>query len=92
MAMAGDFSVTEASLRLPGAVALCEESVAQLLETVAEDIEVKRVAQPRAEQALRFALGRWLAGEFDDVSAQDGHYLRGADARLMAAQRAGTTG
>ncbi len=89
LATAGDFSVTEASLRLPGAVAVCEESVAQLIETVVDGVVIERVPQPGAEQALQFALRRWMAGELDDVAALDGHYLRGADARLMAQQRAG---
>jgi len=44
-----------------------------------------RTAAPTAYDALRFALPRYLAGEFADVAALDGYYLRGADAKTQAA-------
>lgn len=76
---AGEFTVTENSLQLPERVAVCEESVAQLLESLAEESCPVRVAAPGAGQALEFALKRWLAGESDDATALDGHYLRGTE-------------
>lgn len=76
---AGEFRVAENSLRLPERVAVCEESVAQLLGVVAEESCPVRVAAPGAIQALEFALPRWLAGESDDAAALDGHYLRGTE-------------
>lgn len=78
---AGEFQ----SLRVPGAVAFCEKGVAHLLDTVATDAELVRTAAPTAYDALRFALPRYLAGEFADVAALDGYYLRGADAKTQAA-------
>ncbi len=76
---AGEFSSTGDSLQMPEPVAVCEESVAQLLETVAEEVRIVRVVAPGAAQALEYALDRWLEGRFDDASALDGHYLRGSD-------------
>ena len=91
---AGEFSVSEDGLRLPGRVAVCEESVAQLLETVAEEVRVVRVADPGsavgAAQALETVLQRWLAGEADDAAALDGHYLRGSE--MVAGAQAGQAG
>ena len=68
----------------PGRVAVCEESVAQLLEELCGEPELVRVAAPTAVDALRFSLGRWRAGEFADVATLDGFYLRGADAKVAA--------
>ena len=68
---------------LPLPVAVCEEAVAQLVETLLE-AEPVRVASPTAGDALRFSLGRWTAGEFADVATLDGYYLRGADAKVSA--------
>jgi tRNA threonylcarbamoyladenosine biosynthesis protein TsaB len=71
---------------LPGPVAVCEESVAQALEELQGEPEIVRVPGLGAAEALRFGLRAWLAGEFADVSALDGYYLRGADAKV-AGQR-----
>jgi len=71
---------------LPGPVAVCEESVAQALEELQGEPEIVRVPALGAAEALRFGLRTWLAGEFADVSALDGYYLRGADAKV-AGQR-----
>ena len=87
---AGEFRVAENALQLPERVAVCEESVAQLLETLAEESRVVRVAAPGAAQALEFAKQRWLAGEWDDASMLDGHYLRGTERGTES--RAGTAG
>ena len=78
---AGEFA---AQGQLPGIVAFCEEGVAHLLETVATDVELKRSRAPRAFDAIQFAIGRWHAQQFADVAALDGHYLRGADAKVSA--------
>ena len=83
---AGEFSVGEDGLRMPERVAVCEESVAQLLETVADESRVVRMKAPGAAQALEAALDRWLAGEADDAAALDGHYLRGEE---VASRQAG---
>jgi tRNA threonylcarbamoyladenosine biosynthesis protein TsaB len=80
---AGEFSA-DGGLRVPGAVAFCEEAVAQLLDTVA-DLELARTRPPTSLDAIGFSLPRWMAGDFDDVAALDGHYLRGADAKTQAA-------
>lgn len=76
---AGEFTVAEDGLQMPETVAVCEESVAQLLETVAEEVHLVRVTSPGAAQALEAALERWLAGESDDAATLDGHYLRGSE-------------
>jgi tRNA threonylcarbamoyladenosine biosynthesis protein TsaB len=69
---------------LPGPVAVCEEAVAQFVENLAGEPELVRVAAPNAAAALRFSVGRWLAGDFVDVALLDGYYLRGADAKISA--------
>ena len=77
---AGEFQ----GMQVPGAVAFCEEGVAQLLETVAE-ADLVRTAAPTAADALRLGLGRWEKKEFADVAELDGYYLRGADAKTQVA-------
>ena len=71
---------------LTGAVGVCEESVAQALEELRGEPELVRVASPTAADALRFRLGKWLAGDFADVETLDGYYLRGADAKMAGAR------
>jgi tRNA threonylcarbamoyladenosine biosynthesis protein TsaB len=71
---------------LKGRVAVCEETVAQLLEELFGEPELIRVEAPSAAAALRYSLGKWRAGEFADVASLDGYYLRGADARVSARQ------
>ncbi len=67
---------------LPGPVGVCEEAVAQTLEELVGEPAIVRVNAPSAGDVLRFGLSDWLAGEFADVAALDGYYLRGADAKL----------
>lgn len=77
---AGEFTTGAQGLPIPQRVAVCEESVAQLLEMLAEELEVFRMAAPGAAQALDAVLERWLRGEAEDAAALDGHYLRGTEA------------
>jgi tRNA threonylcarbamoyladenosine biosynthesis protein TsaB len=67
---------------LSGRVAVCEETVAQLLEELCGEPEIVRVAAPSASDALRFSLAKWRTGELVDVATLDGYYLRGADAKV----------
>lgn len=69
---------------LTGRVAVCEETVAQLLEELYGEPELVRVQPPSAAAALRFSLSKWRAGELADVASLDGYYLRGADAKVSA--------
>ena len=69
---------------LKGRVAVCEETVAQLLEELCGEPNLIRVETPTAAVALRYSLGKWRAGEFADVASLDGYYLRGADAKVSA--------
>ena len=69
---------------LKGRVAVCEETVAQLLEELYGEPEIVRVSPPGAKAALRFGLGKLKAGDLADVAALDGYYLRGADAKVPA--------
>jgi len=43
-----------------------------------------RLQAPTAEDAIRFSLRKWRAGELADVAALDGYYLRGVDAKVSA--------
>jgi tRNA threonylcarbamoyladenosine biosynthesis protein TsaB len=74
---------------LSGRVAVCEESVAQMIEELQGEPELVRVAAPTAADALRFSAARWQAGETADVATLDGHYLRGADAKIAEPKPAG---
>ena len=69
---------------LKGRVAVCEETVAQLLEELYGEPDLIRVEVPTATAALRYSLSKWRAGEFAEVASLDGYYLRGADAKVSA--------
>ena len=69
---------------LKGRVAVCEETVAQLLEELYGEPDLIRVGAPSAAAALRYSLNKWRAGEFADIASLDGYYLRGADAKVSA--------
>ena len=66
---------------LAGRVAVCEETVAQILEELQGAPEVIRHAPPTAADALAFSAGKWQARDYADIATLDGHYLRGADAK-----------
>lgn len=72
---------------LTGRVAVCEESVAQLLEELQGAPEILRSPQPLAADALSFSYPLWCAQEYADLATLDGHYLRGADAKPSAKAR-----
>ena len=74
---------------LSGRVAVCEESVAQMIEELQGEPELIRISAPTAADALRFSTARWRAGETADVASFDGHYLRGADAKIAEPKPAG---
>lgn len=63
-----------------GAVAVCEEKVAEDLVA----LNPKLVAEPVAGDALPFALERAAAGTFDDGALLDANYLRRTDAEIFA--------
>lgn len=74
---------------LAGRVAVCEETVAQLLEELYGEPEIVRLEAPSAAAALRFSLEKWRAGDVADVASLDGYYLRGADAKVSTGARLG---
>jgi hypothetical protein len=47
------------------------------------------VQSPDAAEALRFALGRFLASKFDDVETLQANYLRRSDAEVFRLARTG---
>ena len=47
------------------------------------------VQPPDAAEALRFSLGRFHAGDFDDLETLDANYLRRSDAEVLRAARVG---
>jgi tRNA threonylcarbamoyladenosine biosynthesis protein TsaB len=47
------------------------------------------VHPPDAAEALRFSLGRFRAGDFDDLETLDANYLRRSDAEVLRAARVG---
>ena len=64
--------------RLSVTLAVCEEVAAR---TFPDAIVVQ---PPTAADALRFALPRFAAKDFDDVAIVDGNYVRRSDAELFA--------
>jgi len=71
---------------LTGRVAVCEETVAQLLEELYGEPELIRVQPPSAYDALAFSAAKWRAGVLADLATLDGYYLRGADAKVAASR------
>ena len=70
----------EIRTRLEGPLAVCEESALQAFP------DAILVQPPTAADALRFALPRLAANDFDDVAAVDGNYVRRSDAELFRQQ------
>ena len=67
----------------PGAVAVCEEIARRVIPGAV------LVEPPTAADALKFAAPQLLSGDFVDVAALDGNYVRRSDAELFtkAAER-----
>lgn len=61
-------------------VVVCEAKVAEALA----DLQPRVVEEPRAEDALAFAVERAAAGRFDDAALLDANYLRRTDAEIFA--------
>jgi tRNA threonylcarbamoyladenosine biosynthesis protein TsaB len=87
---------TVAAAKQPGAgVLVCDESVAGDASAASSACAALAVCGPvyvqpaDAAEALRFALGRFRAGKFDDVETLQANYLRRSDAEVFRAARAG---
>ncbi len=68
----------DVSWSLPGGLAICEESTLRVFP------EAALIDAPTAEDAIRFAAPRLLAGDFADVATLDGNYVRRSDAEIFA--------
>jgi len=64
--------------RFFGSFAVCEESAAAAFP------DAILVQPPTAADALRYALPRIVAKDFDDLATADGNYVRRSDAELFA--------
>jgi tRNA threonylcarbamoyladenosine biosynthesis protein TsaB len=88
---------TVALAKQPGAgVLVCDESVAGDASASASSACAALaicgpvyVQPPDAAEALRFALGRFRAGKFDDVETLQANYLRRSDAEVFRSAKAG---
>jgi tRNA threonylcarbamoyladenosine biosynthesis protein TsaB len=85
---------TVAVARQPGAgVLICDESRADDVSASACSALAMcgpvYVQPPDAAEALRFSLGRYRAGDFDDLETLDANYLRRSDAEVLRAARVG---
>jgi tRNA threonylcarbamoyladenosine biosynthesis protein TsaB len=88
---------TVAAAKQPGAgVLVCDESVAGDAPASATSACAALaicgpvyVQPPDAAEALRFALGRFRAGKFDDPETLHANYLRRSDAEVLRSARAG---
>ncbi|MBV8438222.1 MAG: tRNA (adenosine(37)-N6)-threonylcarbamoyltransferase complex dimerization subunit type 1 TsaB [Silvibacterium sp.] len=81
------FEVEEALLtpeeiraRISGTLAVCEENASQAFPNAL------LIQPPTAADALRYAVPRLSAKDFDDVATIDGNYVRRSDAELFAQQ------
>jgi tRNA threonylcarbamoyladenosine biosynthesis protein TsaB len=85
---------TVAAAKQPGAgVVVCEENVDASAAATGACIALAvcgpvYVQAPDAAEALRFALGRFRSGSFEDAETLDANYLRRSDAELFRAARA----
>jgi tRNA threonylcarbamoyladenosine biosynthesis protein TsaB len=90
--LSGDETVTTATQ--PGAgVLVCDESHAgdDAATSACNALAIcgpVYVQPPDAAEALRFALARFHAGEFDDVESLQANYLRRSDAEVLRSARA----
>jgi tRNA threonylcarbamoyladenosine biosynthesis protein TsaB len=87
---------TVAAAKQPGAgVLVCDESVASSASAASSACAALAICGPvyvqpaDAAEALRFALGRFRAGKFDDVETLQANYLRRSDAEVFRAAKAG---
>ena len=76
------------AIRAPEQIAVCDASAAELLRSAWPATEILSVAAPTAAHALTLGAARFLAGDFDDASLLDGHYLRRSDAEIFGSQSA----
>jgi tRNA threonylcarbamoyladenosine biosynthesis protein TsaB len=63
----------------PLRIVVCEETLVERLQSLGP----RHVAPPTAEFAVRYALPRFFAGDFDDPATTDANYLRSSDAELF---------
>lgn len=66
----------------PGILAICEESASRAFP------DAILVQPPTAADALRYAVPRLTARDFDDIATVDGNYVRRSDAELFVQQGA----
>src|SRR6202453_3985409 len=89
--LTGEQTVTAA--KQPGAgVLVCDESRAgDVSSSACSALAICGpiyVQPPDAAEALRFSLGRFRAGDFDDPETLDANYLRRSDAEVLRSARA----
>ena len=78
-ALLGRDAFAERSSKLGSQLAVCEAALDALAP------RATMVEPPTAEDAIRFALARLAAREFDDPLLLDGNYIRRSDAEIFAA-------
>lgn len=71
---------------IPGCIAICDDPASALIAAAWPGALQIRTAAPTAADALRCALPRVLAAQFEDVALLDGHYLRRSDAEIFGAE------
>ncbi len=72
-----------ASIVPPTRIAVCDAQAVALLEAPWPASELVHAAAPPAADALRLAITRIATGDYEDISALDGHYLRRSDAEIF---------
>lgn len=72
-----------AQLRAPDSIAVCEDSAAALVAAAWPNTQIFHSAAPTAVDAIGLVSPRIRAGNFDDITLLDGHYLRRSDAEIF---------
>jgi len=79
----GPFDKLRAGSGAPDVIAVCEDAAAEVVTAAFGDVELVRIEAPTAGDAIRVCVPAILAGEFADLAALDGHYLRRSDAEIF---------
>jgi len=67
----------------PERIATCDDGAAALIGAAWPRVQVVRVNEPSAADAIKFAMKELVTEEFVDLALLDGHYLRRSDAEIF---------
>jgi tRNA threonylcarbamoyladenosine biosynthesis protein TsaB len=80
---ASPFDRLRAGSGAPNLIAVCDDAAESLLAGAWPGANLVRTLAPTAGDAIELCVPAILTGEFDDLAALDGHYLRRSDAEIF---------